>query len=463
LNWSPEVLETAWQTTCGHPFLTQQLCATIWEQTHDTLIDNLIPTVTPHTVHASISRTLEASQNTLNWLWDGLGPAERVVASALAEAKVYPVSQEQLESTLQESGVRIVIRELQNAPYILEDWDLIKSSEKGYTFQVELLRRWITEHKPLTLVQGELDHIEPVADNLYRAAMGLYQAGELQPAISPLRQAIGLNPNHVGANQLLADILLAQGQASEAQRCLERLYKYRPVAARPRLIQALLTQAHATENDDVRLALYGRVLELSPTQPEAKSESRLIWERWGKAALESDSLEAALEAFQMANLPDQALKVEREIMRRQLIDKKNQLRILEQDGQYTDALELVQQLVAQYPEEKNWNTEIKRLERAAQLAMLYQRGLGAIQSGDRQKAQNLLAQVVLIDPQYEEATRYLHIAVTSTDPKHLQWQLDAQRKAYEKLLNQLATWKKQHPLRYLLIALAERLKRKSSI
>ena len=59
-----------------------------------------------------------------------------------------------------------------------------------------------------------------------------------------------LNPNHVRANQLLADILLAQGQADEARQLLERLYEYQPAAACSRLVQALLAQAQAAEDDD---------------------------------------------------------------------------------------------------------------------------------------------------------------------------------------------------------------------
>ncbi|MEN8215530.1 MAG: substrate-binding domain-containing protein [Pseudomonadota bacterium] len=60
------------------------------------------------------------------WLWDGLPPAERVVAAALAEAGAGVIYDAQLEHLLYESGVRVVIRELQNAPQLLQDWDLIE-------------------------------------------------------------------------------------------------------------------------------------------------------------------------------------------------------------------------------------------------------------------------------------------------------------------------------------------------
>jgi hypothetical protein len=280
LHWPDDAVERVWHWTHGHPFLTQQLCSHVWERAYDEEPDEP-PTATPVAVDAAVSDALEASRNTMEWLWDGLPPAERVVAAALAEASPSAITPEALERLLHDSGVRVLIRELQSAPQLLQDWDLIEPTDGGYRFRVELLRRWIAEQKPLRRVQEELDYIEPVAENLYQAALGLYRAGQLDQAEASLRQAIGINPNHLRANQLLADILLAQGQAVEACQLLERLYEYQPAAARPRLLQALLVQANAAGSDDERLALYVRVLELDPHQSEAKSEARrLVIFRW---------------------------------------------------------------------------------------------------------------------------------------------------------------------------------------
>jgi len=69
------------------------------------------------------------------------GPAERVVIAALAQAGDRSVDENELEQILRNSGVRILIRELQNAPKILQDWDLIEPVDGGYRFRVELLRR----------------------------------------------------------------------------------------------------------------------------------------------------------------------------------------------------------------------------------------------------------------------------------------------------------------------------------
>jgi hypothetical protein len=54
---------------------------------------------------------------------------------------------------LNKSEIRIVIRQLKNAPTLLKDWGLIKQDDnKNYYFPVELLRRWIANYKPLSRV-----------------------------------------------------------------------------------------------------------------------------------------------------------------------------------------------------------------------------------------------------------------------------------------------------------------------
>lgn len=429
LRWSADALERVWQWTHGHPFLTQQLCSHVWERAYDEALSGealpneaipgealaVMPVATPEAVDAAVPEALEASRNTMEWLWDGLPPAERVVASALAEAGSDAIEPDALERLLHDSGVRVVIRELQSAPQLLQDWDLIEPTDGGYRFRVELLRCWIAEQKPLRRVQEELDYIEPVAENLYQAALGLYQGNELEGAVDLLRRAIALNPNHVRANQLLADILLAQGDAKEATQLLERLFEYQPAAARPRLIQALLVMAGAETVEDEQLAIYERVLELAPAQPEAVGGLRQIWRHRGDAARELGDLDSALSAYRLAGAIDKASEVEDQIERHTLLVEIQAAEDAEGRGAYSQALELVHGLADRYPERRDWAIDVQRLERKTELKDLYQRGVGALESGDQETAQRLLAQVVALEPGYEEATRYLHRAVTGVD------------------------------------------------
>jgi len=433
LHWPEEAIERVWHWTHGHPFLTQQLCSHVWERAYDeiSLHEELEepPAVTPVEVDAAVPEVLEASGYTMEWLWDGLPPAERVVASALAEAGPTAITPEALERLLHDSGVRVLIRELQSAPDLLQKWDLIEPTDGGYRFRVELLRRWIAEQKPLSRVQEELDYIEPVAENLYQAALGLYQGRQLEGAVDLLRRAIALNPNHVRANQLLADILLAQGDTGEAVEFLQRLYEYQPAAARPRLVQALLAQAQEAATEDEQLHFYEQVLDLDAVQPEAAAGKRRVWKRRGDSALESGDLDAALEAYQTAGIADSVGKVKEEMRRRTLATELEMLEKAEQGGAYQQALDLARTLADRFPEDRDWKLDLERLERKTRLKDSYQRGLGALQSGDRLTAQTTMAQVVALEPGYEEATRYLHLAVTGVDVAELQAELQAERAA----------------------------------
>jgi hypothetical protein len=69
-------------------------------------------------------------------LWDGLGPAEKVVAAALAGVGQTVVDEDRLSHILAESGVRILIDELHDAPRILKKWDILAPVDGGYRFRV---------------------------------------------------------------------------------------------------------------------------------------------------------------------------------------------------------------------------------------------------------------------------------------------------------------------------------------
>ncbi len=283
LNWSNyEAVEKIWQLTNGHPFLTQALCSHIWDRLHHNNPEEP-PTVTSKDVEEAIPDTLSTRRNTLEWLWDGLPPAERVVASTLAGVGARIITKIQLEQLLRQSGVQIIIRELQNAPRLLQEWDLIEQADGGYRFRIELLRRWFAEYKLPQQTQSELDHLDPAADTLYQAGQKLYRDRHWAEAIGPLRQAIDLNPHHVGANLLLADILLKQKKANEACEILEQLYLFRPVAARTALIQVLFTLAQFTVHKRKQRKLYKRILDIEPKHSAAKNQLEKIPELWQMA------------------------------------------------------------------------------------------------------------------------------------------------------------------------------------
>lgn len=270
LEWPVRAAEIVWNLTHGHPYLTQALCSQVWEAAYSNDIPQTAPKVTPEMVESAVDAALDTSRNTLEWLWGGLGPAEKVISAALSGAGNQVVDETRLEQLLRESGVRILIRELQNAPELLiKNWDILEPVSGGYVFKVEILRRWIERYHSLKRTQDELDRIQPAADSLFQAAQVFYDQGNLNDAEKLLNQAIGVNPNHLRANELLAEILIGLNRLGEARDLLERLFELVPNNARPRLIQVCLDQAQNTGDSKTRLELYGRVLELDATRPEA--------------------------------------------------------------------------------------------------------------------------------------------------------------------------------------------------
>jgi len=170
LYWSKKSVNLVFNLTSGHPFLTQALCYQVWESLYES-DTNAPPNVEENDVNNAIAVTLDTSGHMLQWLWGGLEPPQKIVASALAENGRDPVNEEELEKVLRKSGVQNYrIGELQEAPKLLEDWDLIEPvKDKGYRFKVELLRQWLVDYQPLQKVQDEvLDQIKPRAEDYYR-------------------------------------------------------------------------------------------------------------------------------------------------------------------------------------------------------------------------------------------------------------------------------------------------------
>ncbi len=270
LNWSKEAINKIWQLTSGHPYLTQHLCMRVWNRL---CYQNPAqqPTATLQDVETVIPDTLEASSNILEWLWNALPPAERIVASAIAKAHTEVITKTQLDQLLNENGVRQIVRELHEAPKLLKEWDLIKEPvAESYCFQVELLRHWVEEYKPLHQAQEELDRINPASDSLYKTARQLYQDHHIKEAENTLRLAIQSKSDHLGANLLLADILVERKQFKEVIEILEKHHEYSP--ARHRLISALLALAQSSQSKKAQRKLYQRILELEPNHVEAQKQ-----------------------------------------------------------------------------------------------------------------------------------------------------------------------------------------------
>jgi tetratricopeptide (TPR) repeat protein len=272
LSWSNEAIDKIWSWTHGHPHLTQRFCSSVWDDIYDQQHTQL-PTATLTDVDTAFPKVLNASRSSLEWLWDALPPTERVIVSALAQAKSVVKTEADLEALLRQSGVhvQIMIRDLQNALHLLQNWDLIElTTVEGYCFRVELIRFWIAKFKPPAQTQEELDQINPAANSLYKTARQLYQDHHIKEAEDTLRLALQSNPDHLGANLLLADILVERKQFKEVIEILEKHHEYSP--ASHRLISALLALAQSNQSKKAQRKLYQRILKIVPNHAEAQKQ-----------------------------------------------------------------------------------------------------------------------------------------------------------------------------------------------
>ncbi|MGE5341031.1 MAG: hypothetical protein ACM3SY_06060 [Candidatus Omnitrophota bacterium] len=339
LKWSREAKKRVRELTSGHPLFTQMLCRIVWFNIYerDTGKKDKLPTVTNRDVDLAVGDTLGACHNWMEWLWDGLSAAQRIVICGLSKAGPKKISQAELEDLLARIGIKILIPELQDAVQRCKEWDLIeevKGNAPKYRFRVELLRRWVEKFKTLRQVQEQFDRIDPLADSYYRIAMNHFENDQREKALSQVQEALRLNPNHIKAGILCARIEILLGNIDIAGQRLKKLYDLRPDDARPLLIQVWITQADQALNEDKKLEFYKAILEIDSKNADALLEYRLIWKRRGNAALEKNDLDRALEAFETLGDSDKVYEIRLEILRRKLEEETRQLDVFFDEKQY---------------------------------------------------------------------------------------------------------------------------------
>jgi tetratricopeptide (TPR) repeat protein len=119
--------------------------------------------------------------------------------------------------------------------------------------------------------------------------------GNAKEAVDQLQTALRINPNHLKARLLLGETLLEQGALDEAVAHLEEALRHDEAAARYSLIRALLAQGEEVQRagrEDDALAIYQRVLAISPRELVAREKVEGIQLVRRKRALEAYATEA---------------------------------------------------------------------------------------------------------------------------------------------------------------------------
>ena len=278
--------------------------------------------------------------------------------------------------------MRIVIRELQDAPRLLQEWDLLEPTNGGFQFRVELLRHWLKDYKSLQRVQEELDRIEPVAENLFQAAKGMFQGQHVETAFIYAQQSVNLNPNHIGANELLGDILISKGNWDGAYTILKKLYKFYPRAAKNRLVQVLLEIAQVKKDENDKLNIYEEILEIDVNNAQAKYKKDEIELKWAFREIDEVTHEAS---------------------------------ILEKNKNYQDALSKLQKLLNKFPNLYDGYDDVSRLQSKLDLLVKYDKAKTFLELKKYDEAQKLFGEIISLEPTYEDAAQLLIKAICKKD------------------------------------------------
>ncbi|HEY0135302.1 MAG TPA: AAA family ATPase [Nannocystis sp.] len=415
IEWGHGVIDAIWRLTAGHPMLTQLLASRAWESA----MLSKEPRVDIRQLEELTHSVLRESHNILSWLWEGLTPACRVVASAFAEHGSRSLTAEELEKLLLQSGVRIMMGQLAEAPARLRDWDVLdetQTSPRRYRFKVELLRMWVEKYRPFASVREYIDQVNPEADADYRRALQEWNTGERSPAdIDLIIQRLGLvlnegkgNPNHVGATELLAEVYRSQGSLDRAIQVIARLLPLQTAALRPRYVQLLLTKAENLAGDEEQeascLQCFQMILEVAPGTSEAITGMRNIWREQGRRAHAAGRLAEARDLYARAEQPTLVSEVDLEIVRIEGEQALSRVRELASGEKFDEAVELLdsQQHALRSVMGPELDSERQEIERARSLLAYYLSGCAAASEGRRPQALASFGHVLAVNPDYKD-------------------------------------------------------------
>lgn len=424
LQFTDDAVQHILTLTNSHPYLTQLLCQRIWERAY---LDSpeTTPTISAAEVETAVPDALEAGNQALVWLWNGLAPAEKIYASALAEASAEGevISEDRVIQTITEHATRLRTRDVELAPRDLVKRRVLEASgPRDFRFAVEFFRRWVAVNKPLREVKDELDQVDPLAEQLFSFGAGFFKRQQWQLAARYFADALQNNPRHFRARLNLGEALLELKKTDEALAELERAYDLDQDEARLPLARALIEQAKIRDranDDDMALAALDRALLVSPNEAEARRLRTVIYTRRGDSALTQKLYDQAVEAYREAGLPEKISQAEAWRKREALSVLEKQADERAREKNWASAAEAYQELTQQAEDTESlvvWEKKLAEVRAEQDIAELFAEGATALAERNYTRAQTALQKVVDQRPDYrsdgQTAERLLQRAIT---------------------------------------------------
>lgn len=423
LQFTADAVQRVLALTNSHPYLTQLLCQRIWERAYLESPETA-PTISGVEIEAAVPDALEAGNQALVWLWNGLAPAEKIYASALAEASVdgQVISEDRVIQTITEHATRLRTRDVELAPRDLVKRRVLEASgPREFRFAVEFFRRWVAVNKPLREVKDELDQVDPLAEQLFSFGQGFFKRQQWQLAARYFTDSLQNNPRHFRARLNLGEALLEMKKTDEAVAELERAYDLDQDEARLPLARALIEQAKIRDragDDDAALAALDRALKVSPNEAEARNLRATIFTRRGDAALTQKLYDQAVAAYTEAGLPEKVSQAEAWRKREMLGDLEKKATEQAQQKNWAAAAEGYESLVQQAEDSESlvtWEKKLAEVRAEQEIAELFAEGVTALAERNYVRAQVALQKVVAQRPDYrsngQTAERLLQRAI----------------------------------------------------
>jgi tetratricopeptide (TPR) repeat protein len=197
-------------------------------------------------------------------------------------------------------------------------------------------------------------------------------------------------------------------------------------------VQVLMALADVGDSEDDRLALLDQVLEVQ-RHPAAETARRQIWTERGDRAKKAGRLEEALDAYRAAGVAELEKQIRDDLQRREIDEAMQRIETLERQDGYVAAYDKLRKLADQFPDFRDWRSDLQRLEGASYLETAYWRTFEEIGRGERDAAIRTLLEVLGRDPGYRDATARLHMLVTGVDVKAVEESLSRQKRAWVKI------------------------------
>lgn len=302
LIYSSEALDAICQLTGGHPYLSQLICYEIYNRAKD----ERVAVISAETVSSCVEAAMESGHGALNWFWDGLPRAERLILSAVASIADEQglATSDAIRAILERYRIVLTGLELKDAPDRLVDWEMLqRSGPTDYRFAVEMVRRWIIKAHPLDEVRRDVDLISKRALRMFENAREAQTGGDLEFARDEYRRALMVNPNHSGAQLGLAQVLFELGDVDEAIQEFERAYAIDEMSARDGLVQAHLVKARQLEDAGQVSAAgsqYQHALSLAPNDQRAQKSALQFHKSQADRALDQAQMDLAASAYSEA-------------------------------------------------------------------------------------------------------------------------------------------------------------------